>query len=643
MCGIAGRVNFKSGRPVSASLITGMCDLLGHRGPDGSGVRTHGAAGFGHRRLAIIDLTPTGHQPMVSDDERLWITFNGEIYNYRDLRTALASRGHRFRSQSDTEVILHLYQEYGAGCVEHLRGMFAFAIWDAERRELLVARDRVGKKPVCYWEDADGLAFASEAKAFLADPSFHPRPDLSGLWDYLSYQYIPAPASGFKGVRKLPPGHLLTVRDGTVTVSRYWTLRYDGARRWSVPQAREALLAELETATRLRLVSDVPLGAFLSGGVDSTLVVALMVRAGAAPVRTFSIGFDEEDFNELPFARRVAERFGTDHHEFTVRPDIVSILPALVWHYNEPYADSSAIPSYYLAQETRRHVTVALNGDGGDESFAGYDRYQANRLALGVDVLPAPLRRRIARWAAATPHGASRSLATRVRRFLETGAESPERRYAQWLMHFTHDMKLALCRPDFVRATGRDSTDYLVEQYRRSEASDFTGKTLDVDVHTYLPNDLLVKVDIASMAHSLEARSPLLDHKVMELAATFPSSFKLRGFDKKWILKDVARGLLPADVLSRPKRGFGVPIEHWLRGSLRDLLQDVLLSPAAEQREYFDPAFVRRLVDDHLTNRQNRHFLLWNLLMLELWHRTFLDRRPVGTPGEERPVVIGQS
>jgi asparagine synthase (glutamine-hydrolysing) len=640
MCGIAGRANVSTGRPVAPELIAAMTGLLSHRGPDGDGVVVRDAAGLGHRRLAVIDLSPSAAQPMASDDERCWITFNGEIYNYQELRAALERRGHRFRSQSDTEVILHLYQERGAALVEDLRGMFAFAIWDEARQELFAARDRIGKKPFYYWIDRDGLAFASEPKAFLADPSFEPRPNLQGIWDYLTYQYVPAPASGFEGVLKLPPGHTLTASRDGVRVARYWRLSYATKFRGSPGEAREALEAELETAARLRLIADVPLGAFLSGGVDSSLVVALMARAGARPIRTFSIGFDEAAYNELPFAREVAERFGTEHHEFVVRPDALAVLPALIWHYNEPYADSSAIPTYYLARETRRHVTVALNGDGGDESFGGYDRYQANRLARVFDAVPLGVRRALARAVARLPAGPVRSLRRRAIRLLEAAAQPRERRYARWITHFDPETKARLCTPDFARAGGRDSVDLLLEWYRASDAPDFVDATLDVDAHTYLPDDLLVKVDIASMAHGLEARSPLLDHRVMELAASLPSSFKLRGLEKKWILKRVARGLVPERVLTRPKMGFGVPIDVWLKRELREMVEDVLFSRAARSRGYFDAAVVRRLVDDHVGGRRDRHFQIWNLLMLELWHQTFIDRRPSAPAVETLAAVV---
>src|SRR5262245_13536958 len=422
MCGIAGRFNFRSGAPVDRLLIRQMCDLLAHRGPDGSGEHTAGAVGLGHRRLAIIDLTPTGAQPMTLDGQ-LWITFNGEIYNFLELRRELETRGHQFRSQSDTEVILAAYREWGVESLSRLRGMFAFAIWDGANRTMFLARDRLGKKPLHYWLDRDGLAFASEPKAFLADDGFEVCPDPLALSSYLSLQYVPAPMSAFKDVQKLPPAHYLLVRDGKIVVERYWRLRYRPKRNISEGEAIEETLARLREATRLRLISDVPLGAFLSGGVDSGTIVALMSEEGSGPVKTFSIGFEEPEYNELQHARVVAERYRTDHHEFVVRPDAVAILPDLVWHYNEPYADSSAIPTYYLAQLTRKSVTVALNGDAGDENFAGYDRYLAIALSSRYDQLPLAMRRLVEIGARSLPERSTVRLLSRAHRFFEALSE----------------------------------------------------------------------------------------------------------------------------------------------------------------------------------------------------------------------------
>lgn len=568
---------------------------------------------------------------MLTSDDRLTITFNGEIYNFEELRGTLEARGHRFRSRSDTEVILHAYDAYGVKCVDHLRGMFAFAIWDARERCLFAARDRAGKKPLYYREDADGLAFASEPKAFLAEPSFVPQADPNALFHYLSLQYVPGSESAFAGVKRLPPGHYLLVQDGRIAVERYWTLRYSPKQRVSDAEAEEQTLDLLREATKLRLISDVPLGAFLSGGVDSSLVVALMAETGGAQVKTFSIGFEEQAYNELPYARLVAQRYGTDHHEDIVRPDALALLPTLIWHYNEPFADSSAVPTMYLAQMTRRHVTVALNGDAGDENFAGYSRYVASLLAARVDRIPLSLRRVLATLAggAAVPN----TLISRARRFLQAAAETPERRYARWMFHFFDVHKRQLCTPEFLaRVSAPDSSTLFEQWFAESRGEAFLDATLSVDVRSYLPDDLLVKVDIATMAHGLEGRSPLLDHKVMEHAATLPTSLKLRGRDKKYLLKRIARRYLPADVIDRPKMGFGVPLDHWFRGELNGLAHDVLLGTQARQRGYFRTSEVERLLREHEQRVHNWHYQLWNLLVFELWHQMFIDTRPTCAP-----------
>ena len=629
MCGIAGILYRDAARPVALELLARMSAVLAHRGPDDAGIHRRGGVGLVHRRLSIIDLSPAGHQPMTNEDESCWIVFNGEIYNFLELRPGLLQRGHRFRSQSDTEVILHLYEEHGVECLRLLRGMFAFAIWDAPRRQLFLARDRLGKKPLCYHWDGEAFRFASEAKAILQDPAVEPRPDPAGISQYLTYGYVPSPGSAFQGLRRLPPGHYLTWQDGRVQVARYWRLRRD--RKLQRPEAEWCgeIRDRLQEAVRIRLVSDVPLGAFLSGGIDSSAVVAMMSRASSGPVKTFSIGFDEPEYDELRYARLVAERYGTDHHELVVRPDAADVLPKLSWHFDEPFADSSAVPTYYVSQMTRQHVTVALNGDAGDENFGGYDRYLASLLAASFDRWPgAALLRRAIRWGLRLwPRtGVRTSLLARGRRFLDGLSEVPERRYARWFCHFYGDRKDELLSPAFrAGLDGADALEVLLAAYRESEAPDFADATLGVDVGLYLPDDLLVKVDIASMAHSLEARSPFLDHEFMEFAASIPSDLKIRGRTKKYILKRALAELVPAEILHRPKMGFGVPIDHWLRHELRELVHDTLLAPRALSRGYFRPEVVQRFLDEHTSGRAGWHYLLCNLLMLELWHRTYVD------------------
>ena len=645
MCGISGKLYFDPTRSVEREVLERMNAVLAHRGPDDAGIYCDGPIGLAHRRLSIIDLSPAGHQPMSNEDGTIWIVFNGEIYNFQSLRPDLLHRGHRFRSNTDTEVILHLYEDHGTDCLRFLRGMFAFALWDGPRRQLFLARDRLGKKPLSYQQDAQGLRFASEVKAILQDSEVAARPDPVGISHYLTYGYVPGSGSAFLGVRKLPPGHYLTWRDGRTEVVRYWRLRRDQKQERPEEEWCQEILARLEEAVRLRMISDVPLGAFLSGGIDSSAVVALMSRAGAGPVKTFSIGFEEPEYDELKYARQVAERFGTEHHELVVRPDAVAILPKLAWHYDEPFADSSAVPTYYVAQMTRQYVTVALNGDAGDESFGGYDRYVANLLAASFDRWPGAglLRHAIRCGLRFLPQSGTRtSLLYRGRRFLDGLTETPERRYARWFCHFHGDRKAELCTPEFLAAGGEDALEVLLAAYRQSDAPDFGDAMLGVDAGLYLPDDLLVKVDIASMAHSLEARSPFLDHEFMEFAATIPFELKVRGQVKKYILKRALAGLLPERILHRPKMGFGVPIDHWLRHELREVVYETLLGSRAVSRGYFQVRTVRRMLDEHMQGKAGWHYLLWNLLMLELWHRTYIDgdgelarrrARPVpGTP-----------
>ncbi|MBI5167598.1 MAG: asparagine synthase (glutamine-hydrolyzing) [candidate division NC10 bacterium] len=643
MCGICGKLNFDSENKVDRDLLRRMTEVLYHRGPDDEGIFIDGPIGLGHRRLAIIDLSPAGHQPMANEDGSIWIVFNGEIYNFQELRLILEDKGHRFRSNSDTEVIIHLYEEKGTDCLRNLRGMFAFALWDAKDRTLFLVRDRLGKKPLFYYVDKNAFLFASEPKAILQDPRVKAEPDLEAIHHYLTYGYVPSPYSAFKGIRKLPPAHYLLLKDGGLHIERYWKLSYakkrsgDPSLGW-VPRGQgsgekaeeeicQEILDRLREAVKIRLISDVPLGAFLSGGIDSSTVVALMSELNSEPVKTFSIGFQEKEYDELKYARLVAQRFGTDHHELTVKPDAVEVLPKLVWHYNEPFADSSAIPTYYVAQVTRKYVTVALNGDAGDENFAGYERYLANQLACLYEKIPSMLREGM-EWAVQrTPDsGRPKGLLHRTKRFFEAISEEPRRRYSRWISHFNNSRKEELYTDEFKARVGPiDSVELLLKAYTASDAHDFIDATLDVDVNMYLPEDLLVKVDIASMANSLEARSPFLDHLFMEFVASLPSHLKLRGRTTKYIFKKAVKGLLPGGVIDRPKMGFGVPIDHWFRNELREMAYDVLLGHRAMERGYFRRDSVQKLLDEHTTGKASWHYLLWNLLMLELWHRMFID------------------
>lgn len=628
MCGIAGQINI-DGRPVDPRLIERMGERVRHRGPDDHGVYVKGHVGLAHRRLSILDLSPAGHQPMCNEDGTVWIIFNGEIYNYRELREGLAAR-HTFRSRTDTEVILHLYEDYGAQCVSFLRGMFAFAIWDERAQRLVLARDRIGKKPLFYGVHDGRLTFGSELKSLLVEQP-HPEIDPVAVHHYLIFQYIPGPRTIFKGIRKLPPGHLLVYENEKVSESAYWTLRFSEKRvPRSEEECREEFLALMRESVRLRLASDVPLGAFLSGGLDSSTVVALMREFINEPIQTFSIGFREEPFNELPFARMVAERFGTAHHEFIVEPSAVDLLPTLVRVYDEPYADSSAIPTYCVSQLSRQFVTVVLNGDGGDELLVGYNRYRFSMLDRLLDGII-----RQHRWLKRT----SERVRTLIAR-LPTDVEVlqglryrllnllwPMReRYLYRICYFSPEDTERLYRDEFKEAVSGHDPYVLLEQWMDdAEASDLLDRLLCVDTRTYLPDDLLVKVDRATMAHGLEARSPLLDHRLMEFAASLPVEYKVRNGQSKYLMKAAMRGVLPDSVLDRSKMGFGVPIDSWFRHESKEFLRDILLSSRSLSRGYFNAAQVRKLVDDHQIRGEKLGSRLYALLMLELWHREYAD------------------
>ncbi len=605
-----------------------MIDAQAHRGPDDWGVWSDDLCALGHRRLSIIDLSEAGRQPMSNARGDIWITFNGEVYNFQRLRRELERLGHIFRTRTDTEAIIYAYERWGVDCLARLRGMFAFGIWDRRRRRLFLARDRVGKKPLFYAQFGDSFIFASELQGLLADKDVPREVDPAAIDDYLSYGYVPAPRTAFKGVYKLPPAHYLTLdlkQTGIEKrIERYWSLDYEPKLRIGEDEAGEVLREKMTEAVRLRMTSDVPLGAFLSGGVDSSVVVGLMAKLSGAKVKTFSIGFKEAAYDETAHARRIAERWETDHHEFIVEPDALSILPKLVRHYGEPYADSSAIPTFYVAQMTRRHVTVALNGDGGDESFAGYERYLANHLAERMRSVPGAAMAARALSRVIPDSIDPKSRARRARRFLAVASQPMAERYPRWLKMFQDEMKPRLYSPEFSRVLNGRGGGPLKAMFDGSMPAHPIDAAMAIDVASYLPYDLLVKVDIATMANSLEARSPFLDHEVMEFAARLPVEIKFRGGRLKSLLKRAFADLLPPENANRRKMGFGVPVGQWFRGPLGDLLRDALLSPRSLERGYFREPEVRRLIDEHLEWRADHSFQLWNLLMLELWHREFI-------------------
>jgi asparagine synthase (glutamine-hydrolysing) len=629
MCGIAGHIRF-DGQAVSARVLERMCAAIEHRGPDSRGIHADEGAGLGIQRLRVIDLE-TGDQPIYNEDRSVVVVLNGEIYNYRELRQRLEAAGHRFATDGDTETIVHLYEEEGVDCVRSLAGMFAFALWDDKRKRLLVARDRVGKKPLVYWSDGRQLAFASELGALLQLPDVPREVDHEALDAYVAYRWVPSPRTAFRGVHKLPPACRLVYEGGQARVDRYWSLDY-GTKTEVSSEAEldEQLRERLRAAVRRRLVSDVPLGAFLSGGIDSSAVVAAMAAESSGQVRTFSIGFESEEYNELPLARIVARRFDTEHHEFVVRPDATAILPRIVRHYGEPFADASAVPSFYVAEMARRHVTVALNGDGGDENFAGYSRYISNLALHRLDAVPRAIRRGIGRIARRVPaNGRIDSWQTRLRRVSATMALDPETRYERYMTSLDGLDRDRLYTREYADMLDESIVaDVVVRPFRETSANHFLDAMLDVDVRTYLPDDLLTKIDIASMAHSLEARSPFLDHDFMQFVAGLPVDQKLRGTTTKVALRRALRGWVPDEVLDAPKRGFRLPVHDWFRGELRDFAREVLLDRSSVGRGYFHAGYIEELLDDHAGERADYSQGLWTLLMFELWHREFVDRSP---------------
>ena len=628
MCGIAGWVG--SAPP---DLLPAMLRQLKHRGPDGEGSRLEPGAALGMTRLAIIDLV-TGAQPMANEDASLWIVFNGEIYNYRELRPALEARGHRFATRSDTEVILHAFEEAGEACVERLRGMFAFAIWDGRRRRLFVARDRLGKKPFYYWH-RDGLfLFASELKALLCHPAVGRELDWPALHHYLAFGYTPGGRSIFAGVAKLPPGHTAVLEDGALHVRRYWELPPPPAAAAARPAPEELahrVREELSEAVRLRLASDVPLGVFLSGGIDSSAVVASMRAVTSGRIATYSIGFGAgtPSWDELPYARAVAARFETDHHEEVLEPSVADLVPAVVDHLDEPFADSSAIPTWVVAQATARSVKVALSGIGGDETFAGYPRYAGVGLSEAWRRVPRPLRAAAARAAAPFARDAETSgnWPDRARRFL-AGAEEPlPERYLGWTRFFGDAALRELATPALAARLGGDVAARQRAAFARAGFGDPRDGAFRVDLATYLPDDLLVLADRMAMAHSLELRAPFCDHRLVEWSLGLPPAAKMGRVATKTLLRRAFAAVLPPAVLAHEKQGFGVPLGRWLRGPLAPLADDLLAPARVRARGLFAPAAVERLRREHASGARAHGDRLWTLMVLELWMRAHLDAR----------------
>lgn len=629
MCGIAGFIspNEAGSRDEREALLDRMCRVITHRGPDEQGMMVDGRAALGMRRLSIIDLK-TGQQPIYDESGNLAIVFNGEIYNFRELKAELESLGHRFKTNSDTETIVHAYEEFGAQCLQHLRGMFAFAIWDKAKRELFIARDRVGKKPLYYsvtgGSDGGQFVFGSELKVLLTHGGVKREIDTAALDAYLSFGYIPDPLCIFKNVHKLPPAHYLTFRDGRIETQSYWDFEYKENPVRKEEDYIEELRALIKDAVNVRLISEVPLGAFLSGGVDSSAVVGNMARLMDQPVKTFSIGFNEDSFSELKYARIAAEHFGTEHHEFIVTPDLCDVVDELVWHFDEPFADSSALPTYMVSKMARDFVTVVLSGDGGDELFAGYTRYVVDKKRSGLEKLPKAVRAGLLQTVSEMlPHSAP------GKNYLYNASLDAVDRYIDSVSSFSPVNKRSLYSAGLKQQLNGNSGagEELFRSFANSvETGDPVDKLLYLDSKTYLPGDILTKVDRMSMAVSLEARVPLLDHKLIEFVTTIPAALKLKGLETKYIFKQAVKGLVPDSILNRPKQGFGVPINEWINAQLRDRIREDLLEKRTLERGYFEPEYIKMLLDEHERGRRDHSHSLWVLWMLELWHRRFIDR-----------------
>ena len=625
MCGICGILYEDSNRRPDIEILKRMCDTLVHRGPDDHGQVVLGHVGLGIRRLSIIDLS-TGKQPLSNEDGKVSIVFNGEVYNYRELRRDLEKSGHRFSTQSDTETIVHGYEEWGEGVCEKLNGMFGLALWDGRKKKLLLARDRLGIKPLYYYQDEEKLVFGSEIKAILQCPGIRKEIDLTALDNYLTFEYIPSPRSIFKDIRKLEPGQYLTWQDGKIRVKLYWKLIPE-EKAWRGEDARERLSELLEDSVRLRLVSDVPLGAFLSGGIDSSIVVSLMAKLMDDPVKTFSIGFKESSYNELKYARSVAHKYGTEHHEFFVEAKALELTEKLVKQFDEPFGDFSIFPTYLVSKIARDFVTVTLSGDGGDELFAGYDTYRAHRFDRWFyHWLPKVVKDgffgRLARWL--PPTEKKKGAINSFRRFVQGTCLSKSLYHARWMVFLQEWERGKVFSKSVLNTIEReDPYDFIHRYSHLVDGFDDVTRTGFIDVKTYLVDDILVKVDRMSMATSLEARVPYLDHRVVEFAFTLPPGLKMRGFKTKFLLEKTFWDRLPREVQNRDKQGFSIPIKNWIRGELKSMMLDLLDTSRIKQQGFFNPLYISKLISEHLGGMENHSHLLWALMVFEQWYEMY--------------------
>jgi asparagine synthase (glutamine-hydrolysing) len=632
MCGICGFIQTRSRSFDTRSVLQAMCRTLAHRGPDDEGFYFQDQAALGARRLSIIDVAG-GHQPISNEDGSVGIAHNGEVYNYPQLREELLETGHVFKTRTDTETVLHSYEEWDLDFTSKLRGMFVSAIWDSPRQRLVLIRDRLGIKPLYYTQLADGsLVFGSELKAVLAHPGVQPQLEPQALDFFLTLEYIPAPYSIFKNIHKLPAGHILVYEQGEVRIENYWHLTPPPTfeKRTAapdIPELKEELFALLKESVQLRLISDVPLGAFLSGGIDSSCIVGLMRELGASPLKTFSIGFEDQTYNELEHARRIAHRFETEHEEFILKPQALELTEFLINHLDEPFGDFSIFPTYLVSKMARQHVTVILSGDGGDELFAGYEHYQAQKLAQKAWLAPvhAVLPRLVKRF---PPSEKKKGFWNKLQRYCQGLEQDPSLRHFRWMMFLHPRQKAALYSSAFKTELGGppplNHLNPFQDHYAEMTAFDDVSAELFLDLKTYLVDDILVKVDRMSMAASLETRVPLIDHKVVEFIFALPGDLKLRGMTTKWIFKQTMERLLPREIINRKKEGFSIPIKHWLRRELKDLMLSYLAEDRIQQAGLFQFSEIQRMIDAHLKGRANYSHQLWALLVFEIWKENYL-------------------
>lgn len=628
MCGIAGKINFNQKKPVQKELIRKMCSVMNHRGPDDEGIYVYKNIGLGHKRLSIIDLSSAGRQPMSNENNTVWIVFNGEIYNFQELKKNLIKKGHKFKSSSDTEVIIHLYEDYKEKCLDYLRGMFAFAIWDEKNQTLFLARDRIGKKPLVYYRDSKSLLFASEINSLLCDKTLKKEINYEAIHYFLNFRYIPFPLTAFKNIQKLPPAHYLICQNGEIKIHQYWKLDFTKKLNLSEKEWQSEILDRLNESIKLRLVSDVPLGIFLSGGIDSSAIVGLASQI-SKKVKTFSIGFDDADYDETAYARIIAKKFNTEHHKFIVKPNIIEILPKLVWHYGEPFADASALATYYLAKTAKTFVTVALNGDGGDENFGGYDRYTKDQISFLYHFLPKVLKEKVIKKIINLFNNSSlkNEIIHRCLEFIGSASNNQEKKLLNQIWFKNNFLLNFLYTNEFKEEVKDYAPDlYLKEKLNQINSNNIVDKLLYLDMTMYLPDDLLVKTDIASMACSLEVRSPLLDHKFVEFTAKIPSNLKICGKKKKYIFKKAISNFIPKEILKRKKQGFNLPIRKWFRKDLKSYIQEILLDSKSINRGYFKKDKINQLLSEHIDKKISHTTLIWNLINLEFWHQQFIDK-----------------